>query len=125
MLELEELLDRVEDEDDDSRPAVVGSIARAFKELTGCFESVAVVRGGRVQLILHRRPGEVRLLIAASANEADRAVLCRRMDRDRRILALAGEVLALALALPRGRWRALGERARRIVELGAELAAAA
>lgn len=124
MLELDELLERLADEPEaaGSRPGVVVAIEQALAALVGCFESVAVVRGGRLQLILHRRPGEVRLLVAPSANAADRALLRRRLDHDRRLLGLVGELLALALALPRGRWWSLGERARRIVALGAELA---
>lgn len=122
---LEDILDHLGDEPDDdgSRPAFVAAIERALAALTGYFDGMAVVRDGRLQLILQRAPHGNLLLVAGTATAADHAVLREKMARDDHTLAIVGELLGLTLGIPRGRLRTLPDRARRIVELGERLAA--
>lgn len=122
---LDDLLERLADElePDGSRPAAVEAIERALAVLVAYFDGLALVRGGRIQLVLERRTGGARLLVAASASAADLASAREAIERDGRRLVLAGELLGLALGLPRGGLRRLGAATDRIVELGAELSA--
>ena len=83
--------------------------------------SAARRRSAARSLDLGGRGGSRR--IAADATPADLAAVRAGMARADRRLAAASELLGLALALPRGRLRTLGERTRRIVALGEELLA--
>lgn len=125
MSRLEDLLDRLDDERgaDDPRLDAVAAIERALGVLVGHFGGLALVRGERPRVIVRPRPGGADVLIADDATPADLAAVRAGMARADRRLAVASELLGLALALPRGRLRALGERARRIVALGEELLA--
>lgn len=118
---LEHLSDR---HADGSRPEFVEAIERGLDAILSHFAGVAVVRDGRAQIILHRTPGDVRLLLAPTVSASDCTALRERLARDDRRLSLASELLGLVVGLPRGRLRTLGSRARRIVELGQQLAAA-
>jgi hypothetical protein len=119
---LDDLLRRLDADDDD--PDLVDAVRRALAALTGGFADLAVVRGGWLRVALLRGPTGARVLVAPDATAADHAALLGGLRRGDRALALAGELLGLALALPHGRLRGLGGRARRIAELGAALAQA-
>lgn len=124
MPELDDLLERLERfTRDDARGDLAAAIERAASALAGGFEDLAVVRDRRIQLVLLRRPGGARMLVAETANASDRARLLERMRRDDRVMAIAAEILGTALVIP-GEPRMLVQRTRRIVELGQQLAAA-
>jgi hypothetical protein len=126
MTDLADLVDRLGDawDHDGDRVSIADELARAFHILTAQFDDLAVVRGGRLQVVLQRGPGGARLLLAESASAADREALAAGLRRGDALLATASELLALALALPTTRPRRLGPLLRRIAELGRQLAAA-
>ncbi len=116
------VLDRLDWHDGESHVSLADEVRRALHILTALFDGLAVVRGGRVQLILKRSPAGIRLLIADTATAADHAALIAGLQRSDRTITSAAELLGLALALPHTPPTRLAPQLRRILELGATLA---
>lgn len=75
-------------------------VRASLQTLVRHFDGLAVVRDGRVQIVLKRDPTEIRLLVADTASAADREALARGLRDGDRALARAGELLGLVLAHP-------------------------
>lgn len=116
------VLDRLDWHDGESHVSLADEVRRALHVLTALFDGLAVVRGGRVQLVLKRSPTGIRLLIAETATAADRATLIAGLQRSDRTVTDSAELLGLALALPHTPPARLAPKLRRILELGASLA---
>lgn len=121
-MSLEAVLARLDWRDGDDAVSLAAEVERAIHVLTALFDGLAVVRGGRVQLVAKRDPTGLRLLVADTATAGDHAAMLAGLRRSDHTLTTAAELLALALALPRTPPVLLGERLRRIIALGATLA---
>lgn len=121
-MSLDALLDRLDWHDGERHVSLAAEVERALHVLTALFDGLAVVRGGRVQLVLQRAPAGIRLLVADTATPGDHATLLAGLRRSDRTIATAAELLGLALALPHTPPTHLRPHLRRITELGAALA---
>jgi len=120
---LGDVLGRLEWHDGERPVSLAAEVHHALRTLTALFDGLAVIRDGRVQLILKRTPAGVRLLISDTATIHDHHTLAAGLRRSDAAIATATELLRLALALPHTPPTRLAPRLRRIVELGAELIA--
>lgn len=122
-MSLSDVLGRLDWHDGERPVSLAAEVHHALRTLTALFDGLAVVRDGRVQLVLKRSPTGVRLLISDTATPTDHRTLAAGLRRSDAAIASASELLRLALALPHTPPPLLAPRLRRIVELGADLGA--